>query len=381
MYTSKEPVLVIGGGHTGAAFAAFMAAQPGMRVCWYSRRIFPFAGAGVLRAVGPVIEGTYPLECFSRFDDVAMRQMGQLPRKIVICCRGNDVEDYARRLARHVRDDMDVLLVCSSRFADMMFVEALRASGVDASRVPAVAATSTTPLVARFAEGKVDIRALKNCVALSARSRAWTERVCRAFRPIFPALRPVFPWLRVQFETVNDVVHLPLVLSSARSLEMRTSHLFYRDVGPRVVRLVEQLDQERVAIAAAYGVRIDSIREMHASEYGTSGNTLYEHFQRTSAYATLALDRLDSRYLMEDVPYSAVPLRELARKAGVATPQLDRWIELAYDLFPDEMPKGWTARSLGIEAASLSDVIAKFGGSSWRMKAPILEMPARAIGA
>ena len=67
---------------------------------------------------------------------------------------------------------------------------------------------------------------------------------------------------------------------------------------------------------------------------------------------------LDHRYLHEDVGYGLVPMAELGRLAGVATPAMDALIHLAgLALGIDYARDGLTLRRLGLAGLSPADLV------------------------
>ena len=97
-----------------------------------------------------------------------------------------------------------------------------------------------------------------------------------------------------------------------------------------VGRLIEAVDQERQAIAAALGVTILSEPALGVRQ----GYMLEENY--STGYSTApgflgigAQSQLDHRYLTEDVGYSLVFLTDLAARLGVPTPVMDAVITIA----------------------------------------------------
>jgi opine dehydrogenase len=107
--------------------------------------------------------------------------------------------------------------------------------------------------------------------------------------------------------------------------------LFYEEgVTDSVGRLIETVDRERLAIAAALGVTV-----LSEPAIGMKQGYMLEHNYST-AYSTApgflgikAQSQLDHRYLTEDVGYSLVFLTDLAARLGVPTPVMDAVVTIA----------------------------------------------------
>jgi opine dehydrogenase len=370
---SLSNVIVMGGGHVGFAVAAFLSSQ-GVKVHLFSRRLLPITKTLTIKAIGQVLCGNYQIASFSAQIQAIAAQLGQLPPTVIICCRGNDLVEYARIISRYVYSEMNIVLFCGSRLDDWVFRQQLLSSGVLESQMPAVASATTSPFCCCLqSDSTVEIKAKKGQVCISAQTPTLTERIFNTLQPWFTNLKIAGSSLEVALEKENDITHIPLMLTSARTLEKGEPHLFYHEVGPRTVGLIVALDNERLKIGQAYGLKLRDWISWHQAQYHTSGLSIYENLQQTSAYQHSFMDTLDDRYLTEDVPYGAVPLQTLARIAGVQTPVLDGCIALASQLIDMPAP-AWTAELLGIAGLNPTQVSALLS-SSW-VKQPLYLPPA-----
>src|SRR4030095_13752011 len=78
-----------------------------------------------------------------------------------------------------------------------------------------------------------------------------------------------------------------------------------------------------MSLARVFGVSVPTVRQWLAQAYGLEGDDLYALIQRLHHEVfknSPAPGRLDAPYITEDVPFGLVPLSELGRLAGVATP-------------------------------------------------------------
>jgi opine dehydrogenase len=160
----------------------------------------------------------------------------------------------------------------------------------------------------------------------------------------------------------NPVIHPAVTLMNAALLERTGGDFrFYEEGVTRSVgRVMEAVDNERLAIAAAFGVKLLAEPDigvmqgyMTESNYST-GYSRAPGFRGISAPATI-----DSRYLTEDVGYSLVFFTDLARRLGVPTPTMDAIIDitsvvLARDLRADGAR---TMRSLGLDQLSTEQLL------------------------
>ena len=132
-----------------------------------------------------------------------------------------------------------------------------------------------------------------------------------------------------------------------------------QNVTPKVGRLLEQLDQERLAIAAALGLDVRTMfqhfhlsfhvplasisemnQEMHAAGNGGQGPT-----------------SADSRYVLEDVPFGLVATAKLGRLAGKTAPLHESGIQIFSALYGrDFVAENDLLAALEFDAMSLDDL-------------------------
>ncbi|MCC3406125.1 MAG: NAD/NADP octopine/nopaline dehydrogenase family protein [Microcoleus sp. PH2017_10_PVI_O_A] len=373
MKYQSNNVIVMGGGHVGFAVAAFLSSE-GVNVHLFSRRLLSIAKTLTIKAIGQVLCGNYQIASFSTQMQAISAHLGKLPPIIIICCRGNELVEYARIISRYVYSEMNIILFCGSRLDDCVFRQQLISSGVLESQMPAVASATTSPFCCCLqSDSTVEIKAKKSQVVISAQTLTMTERILKALQPWFRNLQIAGSSLEVALEKRNDITHIPLMLTSARSLEKKEPHLFYHEVGPRTVGLIVALDNERLKIGQAYGLKLRDWVNWHQAEYNTSALSIYENLQQTSAYQHSFMDTLDDRYLTEDVPYGAVCLQTLARIAEVQTPVLDGCISLVSQLIDMPIP-AWTPELLGIAGLNPTQIL-ELLSSSWVKQPLYLPLP------
>src|SRR4029079_19456432 len=96
-----------------------------------------------------------------------------------------------------------------------------------------------------------------------------------------------------------------------------------------VGRMIEAVDNERLAIAAALGVSILSEPEIGVRQgYMREHNYSTAHSTAPGFLGIKAQSELDHRYLTEDVGYSLVFMAALATRLGVPTPVMDAVITI-----------------------------------------------------
>ena len=159
-----------------------------------------------------------------------------------------------------------------------------------------------------------------------------TGDILELIADVYPGMEPAESVLQTSLQNANPVIHPAVTLGNAARIEMTGGDfLFYEEgVSDSVGRLIEALDNERIAIGKKLGISILPDPEMGVrqgymleADYG-SGYRTAPGFRGIGAQP-----RLDHRYLNEDVGYGLVFMSTLGRQVGVATPGMDAVIDVA----------------------------------------------------
>ncbi|MEL7039663.1 MAG: NAD/NADP octopine/nopaline dehydrogenase family protein [Cyanobacteria bacterium J06592_8] len=352
----QNSYLVVGGGDVGLATAVHLSSQ-GNQVYLFSRRSSSIHQTQIIRSTGVCSPGNYPIAaCSNQIQEIATANKGKLPDNIVICCRGQDLESYARILGKHITAQNNILLICSARFAGRVFCKILRKEfGFLETALPAIADVNNSPFASRGnADDEVKINKFKDQFKVAAQNTEMTERIVVTYQNSFQSLRTASCNLEVNLDKCNDIFHVPLIIASLAKWELGESYNIYRGIGPRTANLIGEFDRDRLAVAKALGFpHLSDMYDYFKMSYGTSGPSFYEHLHQIKALDNATLRNLHHRYLTEELPFGAFPLQVLARLVGVDTPFLDSCIILG-NQFIDE-PLTWTAEFLEFDTQLLKN--------------------------
>jgi opine dehydrogenase len=135
-------------------------------------------------------------------------------------------------------------------------------------------------------------------------------------------------------------------------------HLFgKKENTPAVVRLIEKIDRERMAIGQALGLKQYTLEEEirmvkwnpHHEDYVLP---LYEAIHTPFLEVCEGPFKLETRHLTEDIPYGLVTFSSLGRMLGVPTPVSDAVTVIAEVLLNRDFSRsGRTVEQLGINPA------------------------------
>lgn len=263
--------------------------------------------------------------------------------------------EIAYNCAPHLAHGQKVLLMPGRTAGAIEFRHTLSAAGCTADVLVGEAQTflyasrRTGPASAR-------IHGIKRQVEVAALPARRTLELLEDIKPAFPQFMPARWVWKTSLDNIGAIFHPAVVLLNTGWIETtRGTFRHYMDgISPSVAGYLERLDAERVKVARALGVGALSALEWLGEAYGSAGSTLYEAIQQTPAYWGVgAIDTIDHRYIWEDVPTGLVPIAELGRACGIATPLTDSLISLASAVCgQDFRSSGRTLGRLGLEGLS-----------------------------
>ena len=226
-----------------------------------------------------------------------------------------------------------------------------------------VAETSTLHYAVRLiGPGKIRVfLKLKAGNLLAALPSEHTGDVLELISDVYAGMEPAASVLQTSLQNANPIIHPAVTLSNAARIEMTGGDfLFYEEgVSDSVGRLIEALDNERIAIGKKLGIRILPDPELAMRQgYMLEANYGTGYREAPGFLGIDAQPQLDHRYLNEDVGYGLVFMSKLARQVGIPTPGMDAVIHIASVVmardYKDEALR--TPESLGIAGRSAEEL-------------------------
>jgi len=352
-------VAVLGAGAGGAAAAADLTLR-GHRVrLWHPRvaRLEPFVVSGAVRFEGVLGEGDAPLE-LATFD-LAEALAGA---DVAVLCLPAVVREAVVRAWAGVETVTPLILNPGHTGGALHVAASLRRLGAEP---PPLAAFSTLTYVARSREpGSVTITGVANRVFAAALPGG--EAALELAQELFPQAQPVGDVLAVDLANTNLVLHPPGVILGAAWIEATGGdfRFYVEGMTPGVVRVLEALDQERLAVARAYGHELEPLAAEMAAigtadpELAARGDTRGA-IREGGANATIrAPGSLEHRYYAEDVCQGLAPFCALAAAAEMAVPVAQSLLRLGLVLLGEQAGGVVDADELGIAGLDAAGVLA-----------------------
>jgi len=361
--TDTRTVAVLGGGAGGRAAAAELALAGWTVRLWDLPQFL--AEVGDLLAdhhleVDGLSEGRADLELVT--DDI--RDACEGATLILIVTQSAGHRPIADELSRAVTRDQAVVVMPGGTGGALQVRKVITDdNGPD--NVPTVAETSTLPFAAR-SHGKrgVTIRHRVELVKLAALPAGETRRIASMLRPVFPGIREARSVLETSLSNGNPVIHPAVMLLNAAFIErVEDGWEFYEEgVTPAVARLIEALDEERLALGEAMGIELLREPEMSVRQgYSTVSDYLVAYRDGPGFQGLGGPDSLQHRYLTEDVAWAMVTCLELGELFGVELPTMEAVVRIASEVL-DEDFRGRSVRSLAALglAGMTADEVVKF---------------------
>ncbi|NLG28636.1 MAG: NAD(P)-binding domain-containing protein [Chloroflexi bacterium] len=351
--------LVIGAGHGGKAMAAHLALM-GYPVNLYNRT--PEHVYAIAQRRGIELDGyeTGP-RGFGRLALVTSDMAEALAEADIamVVVPSAAHADIAGIMAPHLRDGQIIVLHPGRTGGTLEFAKVLRDKGCTAD---VTLAEAETLIYAARSDGPAQARlfSIKETVPLAALPATRTQQVLDALADAYPQFIDGQSVLHTGVNNMGAIFHPALTLLNAGRIESTGGDFqFYLDgATPSVAKVLEELDRERVTVAAALGIRARTGREWLMMAYNAAGANLHEAIHNQPGYRGIkAPATLAHRYIFEDVPMSLVPIAAFGQRYGVAVNAIDAIIRLACIVHQtDYWRRGRTLARLGVDQLSVEEI-------------------------
>ncbi len=363
----QKRVAVLGAGNGGQAMAGHLSVL-GCRTALYNRdeaNLAPIRERGGIELKG-ALQGFGELAAVTT--DMATALFGAELVMVVVPAFAHRF--MAETAAPFLTDDQIVILHPGRTGGALEFRNTLRAAG--AKGRPVVSEAQTLLYACRAEAGaKVSVKSVKRVVELAALPAADNARVFSALQSVLPAFVPAENVLATGLANIGAVFHPTAFLLNAGAVESGEEFKFYTEgMTPAIVDLIGAIDAERMAVAAAYGVKTLSARDWLRRSYQVEGHTLHELIRRNQAYRGISAPQtLHHRYVFEDIPTGLVPFVSLGEAAGLKLPAARAVIDLAGALYrQDFWAEGRTVDRLGLGGltpAAIRRLVNEGGKQEW----------------
>ncbi len=346
-------VAVLGAGSIGLATAALLCQRGHDPVLWSpSGR----STEALARGAPLVATGAVAITCTPRIVSSCAAALADA-QAVLIAVPGYGHRAVIDAAAPHLRATQSVIISSHCSLSALYLSKRLGARGM---ALPILAWGTTIVAGRRKSETEIAVLTLRERVDVATLPVGAGEHGLALCRALFgERFVPRDDLVSISLSNLNPQNHLGQVIGNFTRIERGESWENWRGYTDCVGRLIEALDAERLAIAAAFGYAVRTVREhFHLSFHVPSGPV--------SAMTRIIAERdaspgpasLETRYVVEDVPFGIVVTALLARIAGVAAPLHEAGISIISALYGRDFSReNDLLPELGIERLSASELV------------------------
>ncbi|MBO4278670.1 MAG: NAD/NADP octopine/nopaline dehydrogenase family protein [Spirochaetales bacterium] len=245
---------------------------------------------------------------------------------IIVSTVASGHKDVAGLLSGKLKENQKIL-ICNSNWGVMEFLQIL---GKEVEQKGIVLAeTGGMHLMTDLPEvGHCHIKKIKKKLSVSCYPRSCAEGLLRLLLPVFPQFFLLDSPILTSMDTSNPILHAPIALGGFSRIEGGVDHFFYKEgATPSIVRYIEKIDAERMAVMAAIGVKGTCCLDIVNGAWNTECDNLYDaiHLNYPTSKGPKSIEY---RFITEDIPYGIGPIVKLGREFGVKTPYAELLINM-----------------------------------------------------
>ncbi len=333
---TRRTVAILGAGNGGRTAAAEFGLGGHTVRLWeapaFAAGLDAIAQAGQVDATG-VFQGCAPVQVVS---DLAAAINGA--DAIFVVVPTNHQLTLAAALAPHLRDGMNLVLMPGS-LGSLAVAQFLREQGVAADIT--VSEIAALPYATRITgPTTVHVFGRRRIVSVGTFPATRSDDVAEVLDDLHPGIEVMPHVLAAGLSNPNPTLHCLGVLMSASRIEYSHGEFYYYEEGmtPHVCQAIEAIDAERLAIGAAFGVDLLSLKDTYAvMGYGPSGDTFWSVIRGVAPLNGIkGPSVIDSRYLTEDVPVGLTIYSQIGRAVGLAPVLMESVIHLTQALLGND---------------------------------------------
>lgn len=170
------------------------------------------------------------------------------------------------------------------------------------------------------------LKSMKKKVTLGSFPCNAVEGLIEELKELFPQFSAVSNVLETTLNMSNPLAHCPLDLFNLSRIDSGEETLMFASnyTSPMGVKFVEAVDRERINLLNQLGVKAKSLLDLFNFSWDSQYDDLYVAFKSIPSYQTAkSPTNFSFRHFTEDLPFGIEPIRILAQKYHVATPNID----------------------------------------------------------
>ncbi|MGS1096305.1 NAD/NADP octopine/nopaline dehydrogenase family protein (plasmid) [Aquamicrobium terrae] len=345
---------IVGAGSIAYGTAALVE-QQGHKVTLWSpsgERTRALATGEALVAQGAIVGSFHPAVATSGKDLAANTEV------LVIALPAYGHKAVLDAIAPHITPEQIVIFSSHASFGALYLSRLLATRGVV---IPIVAWGTTAVTGRQLSPTSVNVNTVRKQVDLATVPVSQSERGLAVCKDLFgDRFLDRGDLMAIALSNLNPQNHMGIALGNMTRMERGETWSQGQNVTPKVGRLLERLDQERIAIATKLGLDVRNIfqhfhlsfhvpissisqmnQEMHAAGNGGSGPST-----------------ADTRYVTEDVPFGLVMTAKIGRLAGCPAELHESGIRIFSAMYDrDFTAENDLLNTLDLDAMSLDELM------------------------
>ncbi|REH91953.1 octopine dehydrogenase [Staphylococcus felis] len=353
-------IAVVGSGN-GAVTAAIDMVDQGHDVKLYCRNqsIDKFDKALELGGFHYINEGQESFVNFTNISD-SMEEVIKDAEIIMLVIPSSFIEYYAELMSSYINEDQIIFFNMAAAMGSARFIKVLNEYKIATRPTFAEANTLTYGTRVDFASATVDL-------SLKVRKVYFSTFEEKDLIPAFDKVEQIYPYIvkeeslwRTNLENGNPEVHPgPTLLNVGRIDYSQDFALYKEGITKHTVRLLHAVEMERLSLGRKLGFELETAKEARIErgylEREMEDEPLNKIFNHSPVFSRIAgPNKVNNRYLTEDIAYGLVLWSSLGREIGVPTPNIDAIIMIASTILErDFFNEGLTIDYLGRENVGL----------------------------
>ena len=351
-------VAVLGGGHGGYAAAVDLTLR-GFDVCLFT---FSAQRVSMLRGLENRIsysgvwgDGSCQISCVTDSMEEALSSADL----VMLNVPGTGHEQYLEAMRPYLASDT-VLYMNPGHTGG-----ALRAAHILGRG--RIAESNTLSYISRkSSETHVHVSSSDKPVTVGVFPARETKAVLELIHKVYPLAVAGRDVLESSLCNINAMFHPPGVILNAGWIEHTGGdfRFYYDGITPAIGSVIQKVDEERLAVARAYSLKLDNFCAVlyHAgstTEEAAASGDPYRACQESEANRFIkAPPSLDHRYMHEDIGSGLLPISELGRLADVPTPVTDAHVYMAEALMGrDYRSEGVNLEKMGLAGLNVQEAL------------------------
>ncbi len=322
-------ITVLGAGAIGKAYAAYLSSRGYSVTIWSpsGRALGRLSSGGMLAATG-ICEGEFQVTVAS---DAAAAVAGA--DLLVVAVPANGHATLISAIAPHLKNGQTVIVSAELSFSAVLMAQAIKARGLD---VPVIAWATTVVTAKSSGVDSVAVSLLRKRLDVASIPAGHVTAAAELCADVFGVAFDEKPSvMATALSNLNPPAHMAIALCNFTRMEKGEDWSSYGGITEGAGKLMEALDEERLALAASFGLSVRSVFDHYVHSFGVERGSVGQMAQTVAAARPHVKGpaTLDTRFVTEDVPFGLHPLVELGRLAGVKMPLHESGVELFSALY------------------------------------------------